>query len=435
MEVRVTYTSGQPLQVTVTFCPLLANFSPAALPACVPITHGNEEFARLVGGEKSRHYSCICRGLLPQLIQSRCIPAETKAVTTMRRTSDAPGRLIRGFTLIELLVVIAIIAILIALLLPAVQQAREAARRTQCRNNLKQIGLALHNYLDVNSAFPPSFCIVRGTMLSGNNGSWSIHGRILPYLEQASAYNRVDLQTAWDQQLATGIPTMRIPTYLCPSEPNDTVRVDGSGNAYVYPTNYGFNFGTWLIYDPATGAGGDGAFFVNSHMQPRDFTDGMSNTLAAAEVKAFTSYVRNHGAGSLTTTPPASPSVVAGYASGASGSSLKLGPSRNDNTGHTEWCDGRVHHSGFTTACSPNAYVAFEPTAGGPTYDIDYNSRQEGTHASERTYAAITARSHHEGIVNVLLMDGAVRSISENLSLTVWRNLGSRADGQVVSEY
>ena len=112
-----------------------------------------------------------------------------------------------GFTLVELLVVIAIIGILVALLLPAVQAAREAARRAQCLNNLKQIGLALHNYAPANRVFPPSFCIARGTVLSGNNGSWSIHGRILPYLEQGDAYEQVRLDIAWDAQMATGVPT------------------------------------------------------------------------------------------------------------------------------------------------------------------------------------------------------------------------------------
>ena len=105
-----------------------------------------------------------------------------------------------GFTVIELLVVIAIIAILIALLLPAVQQAREAARRTQCRNNLKQIGLAIHNYADVCNYLPPSACINPTLTATGNNGSWGIHGRILPYLEQGNLSAKVDLSIAWDFQ-------------------------------------------------------------------------------------------------------------------------------------------------------------------------------------------------------------------------------------------
>ena len=331
-----------------------------------------------------------------------------------------------GFTLVELLVVIAIIGILIALLLPAVQAAREAARRISCRNNLKQIGLALHNYLSANSVFPPSFCIVPGSTLSGNNGSWSIHGRLLPYLEQSSAYDKVRLDVAWDAQLATGIPMMRIPTYFCPSDPNDTVRTK-NGNPYVYPQTYGFNFGTWLVYDPSTGQGGDGAFHVNSRTRPASFTDGLSNTLCAADVKAFTSYFRN--AGDPGPVPPAVPGDVAAFAGGAQ---FKLGPTTNDNTGHTEWCDGRVHHSGITSVFTPNTFVPYAHTDG-HTYDVDYNSRQEGKSATQPTYAAVTSRSYHPGTVNVALMDGSVTSISETIDLTVWRALSTRSGMEVQS--
>jgi prepilin-type N-terminal cleavage/methylation domain-containing protein len=332
-----------------------------------------------------------------------------------------------GFTLVELLVVIAIIGILIALLLPAVQSAREAARRAQCLNNLKQLGLALHNYLAANSVFPPTFCIARGTTLSGNNGSWSIHGRLLPYLEQGSAYQQIRLDVAWDAQLGTGVPTMRIATFLCPSDRYDMVRVDGSGNPYTYPQNYGFNFGTWLVYHPATGQEGDGSFTVNGRIRPADFTDGLSNTLGAAEVKAFTPYFRNTSDPGPTV--PASPAVVAGLAAGAQ---FKLGPKTNDNTGHTEWGDGRVHHSGITTVFGPNTRVDYLHSDG-RTYDVDYNSQQEGRSATQPTYAAVTARSYHSGIVQVLLMDGSGRSISESVDLQIWRALGTRSGGEVTA--
>jgi prepilin-type N-terminal cleavage/methylation domain-containing protein len=332
-----------------------------------------------------------------------------------------------GFTLVELLVVITIIGILIALLLPAVQAAREAARRLQCLNNLKQIGLALHNYAFANTVFPPSFCIQPGTTLSGNNGSWSIHGRILPYLEQGNAYNMVRLDVAWDAQVATGVPTMRMPMYVCPSEINDRVRVDAGGKPYTYPHNYGFNFGTWLVWDPATGQGGNGVFYVNSRLGTAAISDGTSNTLAAAEVKAFTSYFRN------TADPgPAAPPSPAALAAFAGGANFKLGPRTNDNTGHTEWCDGRVHHSGLTTVFTPNTVVNYVHTDG-RIYDIDYNSRQEGQSATQRTYAAITARSYHPGVVGALLMDGSTQPIADTIELSVWRALGTRAGGEAAA--
>lgn len=331
-----------------------------------------------------------------------------------------------GFTLVELLVVIAIIGILVALLLPAVQAAREAARRTQCKNNLKQIGLGVHNYQSALSVFPPSFCVQPGAVLSGNNGSWSIHGRLLPYVEQGNAFAQVRLDVAWDQQMATGVPTLRIPIYVCPSDPNDTMRLDSAGAPLVHPQTYGFNFGTWLVYAPQTRLGGDGMFFVNSELRPNHVTDGTSQTLLAAEVKAFTPYFRNTADPGAA--PPADAAAVAAMASGAQ---FKLGPTTNDNTGHTEWCDGRVHHSGITTVFTPNTLVKYTHSDGA-VYDVDYNSRQEGQSATQATYAAITSRSHHPGGVNAILVDGSVRTISDSIARPVWRALGTRAGGEAI---
>lgn len=337
----------------------------------------------------------------------------------------SPVRRSAGFTLIELLVAISIIAILIALLLPAVQASREAARRTQCKNNIKQISLALHHYEEAHRQLPPSFCIKKGTVLTGNNGSWSIHGRLLPYLEQANAYNHVRLDIAWDAQLSTGIPTLRIPIYVCPSEIHDQVRVDSTGNPFTQPHTYGFNFGTWLIYDPVTGQGGDGVFHVNSRLGHSAFRDGTTSTLAIAEVKAFTSYIRN------TADPGPIPPVVPDFSSFSG--QLKLGPNLNDNTGHTEWCDGRVHHSGFTTTFTPNTIVPY--VVSGITYDIDYNSVQEGRSATQRTYAAITSRSHHNGLIHVALLDGSVRAVNDSIDFVIWRALGTRSGEEVVTDF
>ncbi len=332
----------------------------------------------------------------------------------------------RGFTLIELLVVIAIIAILTALLLPAVQQAREAARRTQCRNNLRQIGLALHNYLDAHRVFPPSYCAVPGVTTTVG-GQWSVFARILPYVEQANLQNLINWSVAYSTQ--PNVATTRVPTYLCASEVNDVVRVNPStGIARDYPANYVVNFGTWKIYDPSNGSGGDGAFFPNSKLTTSAFRDGTSNTLCAAEAKAFTPYLRNTSSdpGPL---QPTSSDVAAGF----TGDGCCIGPSLQQNTGHTEWADGLCQQSGFTTAFGPNTRIPY--TVGGAEYDIDFVSWREGTHATRVAYAALPARSYHEGQVHALLMDGSARSVSENIALIVWQALGTRAGGEVVGEF
>src|SRR5690606_13608677 len=189
-----------------------------------------------------------------------------------------------GFTLVELLVVIAIIGVMVGLLLPAVQAAREAARRMQCKNHLKQIALAVHNYESSYGHFPPSASI-RMVGAINTNASWSIHGRILPFIEQGTLAGQVDLSQAWDDQQA--ISGLKIPIYACPSDPgSDTPRdVSPKLASPLFPTTYGFNFGTWLVYDPVSGQIGDGAFGPNSRIGFRDFTDGTSNTLMAGEVK------------------------------------------------------------------------------------------------------------------------------------------------------
>ena len=327
-------------------------------------------------------------------------------------------RAIRGFTLVELLVVIAIIGVLVSLLLPALSSVRESARSASCKSNLKQLGLAVHMYQTAHRVYPPSFEIDTGTSLTTNNGSWSIHGRLLPFLEHGFAYDMVDLDQPWDLQRDTGIPTMRVPTYLCASEEFDQVRLDDSGNPKVYPQNYGFNFGSWLVYDPATDTGGDGAFHPNSRLRPRNFHDGLSRTLGAADVKAYTSYLRNTGGD-----PGDRPTTVDELVGMASGGQAKLGPNTNKNTGHTEWCDGRVHHSGITTVFTPNTFVSYE--SGGKTYDIDFNSMQEGK--GEITKAAVTARSYHPGHVNVLMMDGSINIVEDDVDPTVWQRMGTRS--------
>lgn len=350
------------------------------------------------------------------VVKSRSVKFKSKGFVEKRR----------GFTLIELLVVIAIIGILVALILPAVQSAREAARSMQCKNNLRQLGIALHNYQSGEGVFPPSYCIRQGEVLSGNNGSWGIHGRLLPHIEQLNMAVRVRLDQAWDapQNFSTGIPTTKISIYLCPSDiESDTMRTK-NGKPWTHPQSYGFNFGSWLVYDPKGRNRGDGSLFVNSSLKPRDFRDGLSNTMLAADVKAFTSYIRNTQDPGPTV--PNSPDFVLGFTG-----QNKLGPDLNQNTGHTEWADGRVHHSGFTTVFTPNTVVPY--VVGGKEYDIDFNSQKEGGSATQPTYAAITARSYHVDGVNVVFMDGSTKTIHNEISLDLWHALGTRGGKETIS--
>lgn len=321
-----------------------------------------------------------------------------------------PSRRRRGFTLIELLVVIAIIAILIALLLPAVQSAREAARRTQCKNNLKQLGLALHNYQESFSVYPPSFC-VDGPAGTGG-GEWSVQARLLPFLDQGPAFAKIDFKD--DYEATVGVSGLRVPVLICPSETRDEMR---NSDPPHFPLNYGFNGGTWQVYDPATGDGGDGAFYPNSRTRPRDFIDGMSNTLCFAEVKAYTPYVRDGDDG-----PASPPSDLLPLNAGE----FKL------TSGHTEWVDGRLNQTGVTTTFAPNSVTPIAGTTGDAPLaadDGDYTSCREDKPCDSFVRAAITSRSHHTGIVQAVMMDGSVHVVTENINLAVWRNLGGRNDG------
>ncbi|MCA9166798.1 MAG: DUF1559 domain-containing protein, partial [Planctomycetales bacterium] len=215
------------------------------------------------------------------------------------------------------------------------------------------------------------------------------------------------------------IAVARINPYLCPSEVNDRPRIENDVPSN-YPLNYAVNMGTWKVWDPARRRGGPGAFFPESKLKTNSFRDGLSKTMSFAEVKAFTGYERNAG---LTDELPI-PVTAADLPAGGQG---KYGRQYFENTGHTEWVDGRAHQSGFTTTFTPNATTAPDRTDG---ISIDWTNMQEGKSDSVVTYAAVTARSYHPGVVNVSMMDGATRTVSDSIDINLWRAASTRKGGE-----
>ncbi|OJW19391.1 MAG: prepilin-type N-terminal cleavage/methylation domain-containing protein [Planctomycetales bacterium 71-10] len=307
----------------------------------------------------------------------------------------------RGFTLIELLVVIAIIAVLIALLLPAVQAAREAARRAQCANNLKQIGLALHNYNDAHGVFPPGYTSFykkdsgdAGTAEDDIGPGWGWASFILPQIEQRAVFDAINFNFTLTQPHNTTIQTMRIAAYLCPSDsPPLTVPVRDETNTQTMYTvgsaNYVGMFGVGEIGDgPGRGAG---MFFRNSKLPFAAVTDGTSNTIAVSERSHNLSYVTWTGravGGWLFTTS----SVEGGT------DKFKVDP-----------------EEAFTMILGP---------AG--TEDGARTPNDQEAHVEDYW-------SYHPGGVNALMVDGSVRFIKSSISPVNWQTLATRAGGEIIS--
>jgi prepilin-type N-terminal cleavage/methylation domain-containing protein/prepilin-type processing-associated H-X9-DG protein len=345
---------------------------------------------------------------------------------------------LRGFTLIELLVVIAIIAVLIALLLPAVQAAREAARRIQCVNNFKQLGLGMHNYENGNGVLPPQMVL---TFTSAGavawKSTWGASSRITPYLELATLYNTINYTNKTsDRSNATAVST-QLAVFLCPSEPNkqafSTTSTAGVTTTYGV-SNYGWCEGTWYTFGGfASPAPTPAAIGSNLSRTFASFTDGLSNTVLGSEVKTYMPAYHDCGA-----VPPPGPvgsysapdiaTVLASIAAAAgSGCKFATAPSGTLGGGHTHWCNGNSFYDGFTTALPPNTLSP----AGTPAVDSDMSSEDEDDGGP--TYAAVTSRSHHPGIVNALFADGSVHTIKNTINYQTWRALGTVGGGEVVS--
>ena len=330
-----------------------------------------------------------------------------KDFTEMTDTTTLPRRN-RGFTLIELLVVIAIIAVLIALLLPAVQQAREAARRTQCKNNLKQIGLAIHNYESSYTVFPMARALPFPFVFSPQ-------ARILPYVDQANLNNLINFS---DAPLNFGIPGLpngstnavaaktKLALFLCPSD-----RSSIPGNDYG-PTNYVANVGTGLI-----SAGdidkGEGMFVTNSSLGFRNITDGTSSTVAFCESLVGDG---QSASGSSPSDFRRAMYEISGFATPDPANCAAAAGGSWNGQRNAKWINGHYGDALYNHFLTPNS----------KTWDCD-----NGYH----NMALVAARSLHVGGVHVGLCDGSVKFISENIDLNVWRALSTRAGGEVMGEF
>ncbi len=314
-----------------------------------------------------------------------------------------------GFTLIELLVVIAIIAILIALLLPAVQQAREAARRSTCKNNMKQIGLAIHNYHDTHRVFPCGVFSGTGHVYqsAGMHGSGWFH-QILPYIDQSSVYDSISnffaagAAVGGDNEVyraPAAIRQLRVPAFMCPSDPNSG-SLPGPSHANGFQGNYQLcmgsdNLGTYGGWPAALhGDQRNGMFYFQSSTKMRDLTDGTSNTTMGSE----------------------SVSRGTGLEYGAPG----------------QYWNGYWGGPIFTAAENPNTPVADRihtclntTTPHAPCVSIGGTGTNAGTFA----------RSMHVGGVHIILADGSARFVSENIALIIWQGLATRAGSEVLGEF
>jgi prepilin-type N-terminal cleavage/methylation domain-containing protein/prepilin-type processing-associated H-X9-DG protein len=360
----------------------------------------------------------------------------------------------RAFTLIELLVVIAIIAVLIALLLPAVQAAREAARRVQCTNNLKQLGIAMHNYQSTIGSFPVGFFFPNPANPSGNNAQgipdlhwrWSVLAQLSPYLEQTAVYNAINFN--WPIAPGTGgsgpfagypsfkpfpVNTTAMATkvnfFLCPSDgATAQVTLPGGSNTFG-PSNYHFSTGNG---QPGSGRVGDagnptnnarpanGAFILGQPQSAATITDGLSNTVAASEQLIGTA------SGSTTTTAGATPvpQDVRRAAVYITATTLPDNPTSGCNGAIAGWrldkgygwWDGDYRSSLYNHYLTPNSKV----------HDCWLSTPPHNP-------AIKAARSNHPGGVNVLCCDGHIQFIKDSINVTAWRGLSTRGGGEVIS--
>jgi prepilin-type N-terminal cleavage/methylation domain-containing protein len=354
-----------------------------------------------------------------------------------RHDFSVPGCIRRAFTLVELLVVIAIIGVLVALLLPAVQSARESARRTQCTNNLKQLGLGMHNFHDTKNLFPFNYQLI------GTN-TWeaaSAHYQILPFIEQQGLFNSIQIPATakagqpngtavgnaatWSADWNGPMNTV-LKVFLCPSSTKPPTRSQVSWGGPG--CNYGWCTGS-RVQVVWVGDNFNGMIAYQNERRMKDVTDGLSNTLLASEFLAgrgqntgaatFPNDVFYAGDGPFNSVKNKDYATQAELAAiGTAARSLSGGGFRGNNGGNWSWY--AAGHSTLTTAAPPNWQY---PTSGG-------SCCPGGAH--DWTNAVVPARSFHPNGVNAVIGDGSVRFVNNTIDTLTWQYVGARNDGMHV---
>lgn len=316
------------------------------------------------------------------------------------------SRFRRGFTLIELLVVIAIIAVLIALLLPAVQQAREAARRSQCKNNLKQLGLALHNYHDNYKGFP----------MGKSSPSISMHPRILPFLDQTPLYDTVDFNVSGNHANNTAAKNTNVAAFRCPTDPDKMALLAGGRNNYYTNTGTGIlnDFPSTIVTDPNYGMPmPNGVFYMNSFTRIGHITDGTSYTAMMSERRL------GDGSNGLITPetdtfrPGTYPTTMDEARDQCRAADISVLTTQGKSNGGVPWLSPDHTTTYYYHTLTPNDRSCMYPPG----------------------RIATTANSMHTGGVHLLLCDGSVRFVSSSVDLNTWRGLGTREGGEPKGEF